>query len=358
MDFRCLLQDSGSVKRNRRPTLEDVAVVAGVSRALVSLALNDSPRVAPASKALILQAAASLDYRPNLAARNLASRRTGTIGVMLNDLHNPYYVDVFDGVSAAAADAEKSLLLTTGRNQMAGEREAIASMLAHRVDGIVLVGPLIPSAEISRLAESVAVVLVGRTVRDQRVDCVANHEAEGAAIAVRHLFTLGHRRIAHIDGGNGAGAGARRMGFERAVKNFGIDANCEVIPGDYTEAAGTSAATRILQRKTRPTALFCANDLVAIGALDTFASADVRIPEDISVIGYDNSMLARLSRIALTSIDQSTHLLGRVAVQLLNQRLDTQSGNSSSSSNAKSQRVELVTPTLIERRTTAPPPNV
>jgi DNA-binding LacI/PurR family transcriptional regulator len=349
-----LLQDLGPVKRNRRPTLEDVAEVAGVSRALVSLALNDSPRVAAASKALILEAAASLDYRPNLAARNLASHRTGTIGVMLNDLHNPYYVDVFDGVSAAATDAEKSLLLTTGRNQIAGEREAIASMLAHRVDGIVLVGPLIPTAEISRLAESVPVVLVGRTVRDQRVDCVANHEAEGAAIAVGHLVALGHRRIAHVDGGSGAGAAERRTGFERAVKNFGIDAHCEVIPGDYTEAAGTSAATRILKRKARPTALFCANDLVAIGAMDTFAAADVRTPEDISVIGYDNSMLARLSRISLTSIDQSTQLLGRVAVDLLNQRLATAS-NTGTDVVGKSQRVELVTPTLITRRTTAPP---
>jgi DNA-binding LacI/PurR family transcriptional regulator len=349
-----LLQDLDSVKRNRRPTLEDVAKVAGVSRALVSLALNDSPRVAAASKALILEAAASLDYRPNLAARNLASHRTGTIGVMLNDLHNPYYVDVFDGVSAASTDAEKSLLLTTGRNQIAGEREAIASMLAHRVDGIVLVGPQIPTAEISRLAESVPVVLVGRTVRDQRVDCVANHEAEGAAIAVGHLVALGHRRIAHIDGGSGAGAGARRTGFERAVKNLGIDADCEVIAGDYTEAAGTSAATRILKRKARPTALFCANDLVAIGAMDTFAAADVRTPEDISVIGYDNSMLARLSRISLTSIDQSTQLLGAVALDLLNQRLATAS-KSGADVVGKSQRIELVTPTLIMRRTTAPP---
>jgi DNA-binding LacI/PurR family transcriptional regulator len=345
------------VKRNRRPTLEDVAEIAGVSRALVSLALNDSPRVAAASKKLILEAAASLDYRPNLAARNLASHRTGTIGVMLNDLHNPYYVDVFDGVSAAATEAEKSLLLTTGRNQISGEREAIASMLAHRVDGIVLVGPLIPTSEISRLADAVPVVLVGRTVRDVRIDCVANHEAEGAAIAVGHLVSLGHRRIAHIDGGNGAGASARRTGFERAVKALGIDAQCEVIPGDYTEAAGTSAATRILKRKTQPTALFCANDLVAIGAMDTFAAADVRTPEDISVIGYDNSMLARLSRIALTSIDQSTQLLGRVAVHLLNQRIEIQQ-NSSPSSIGKSQRIELVTPTLIARRTTASPPNI
>jgi DNA-binding LacI/PurR family transcriptional regulator len=348
------MQGAGSVKRNRRPTLEDVAEVAGVSRALVSLALNDSPRVAATSKALILEAAASLDYRPNLAARNLASHRTGTIGVMLNDLHNPYYVDVFDGLSAAATEANKSLLLTTGRNQMAGEREAIASMLAHRVDGIVLVGPMIPSAEISRLAESVPVVLVGRTVRDGRVDCVANHEAEGAAIAVGHLVGLGHRRIAHVDGGSGAGASARRTGFERAIKALGISSDSEVIPGDYTEAAGINAATRILKRKTRPTALFCANDLVAIGAMDTFASADARIPEDISVIGYDNSMLARLSRVALTSIDQSTQLLGRVALDLLNRQLESPP-SSSADPVSRSQRVELVTPTLVERRTTAPP---
>ena len=119
--------------------MEDVARVAGVSRALVSLAMNDSPRVAESSRVAIMSAAAELGYRTNLAARNLASRRTGTIGVLLNDLHNPFFADVFDGVSGAAAAVEHKLLLTTARNRRAGEREAIDAMIEHRVDGIILV---------------------------------------------------------------------------------------------------------------------------------------------------------------------------------------------------------------------------
>jgi DNA-binding LacI/PurR family transcriptional regulator len=329
--------------RDRRPTLEDVAAKAGVSRALVSLALNDSPRVAAASKELILRAAADIGYRPNLAARNLASHRTGTVGVLLNDLHNPFYADVYDGLAAAADDADFKLLLTTGRNQSTDERAAINSMIEHRVDGVILVGPRVPTAEISAVAKALPTVLIGRTVRDAAVDCVTNHEAEGARIAVEHLVSLGHKTIVHIDGGGGAGAAARRAGFEWAGQSLGV--HTEVVSGEYTEAAGVLGARRLLRRRSLPTAVFGANDLVAIGALDAFLDAGLRVPEDVSVLGYDNSAIARMSRVSLSSIDQSTERLGGVAIDLLRTRL----------AGRTEQGTELVTPTLIQRRTTAPP---
>jgi DNA-binding LacI/PurR family transcriptional regulator len=331
------------VERERRPTLEDVAALAGVSRALVSLALNDSPRVAQSSKLTIRQAASELGYRPNVAARNLASHRTGTIGVLLNDLHNPFFAEVFDGIAEAATDVDQTLLLSTGRNVAAGERAAIETMIDHRVDGIVLVGPRMTSAAIADVAKMLPTVIIGRTVRDTRVDCVTNHDAEGARIAVAHLVELGHQSIVHIDGGAGAGAAARRAGFVRAVTSHGLD-RWEVIPGDYTERGGLNAARRLLKRKNRPTAVFGANDLVAVGVLDLFVEAGLRVPEDLSVIGYDNSQLSRLSRLSLSTIDQSTDRLGRVAVELLRSRIDGRTD----------QRLELVTPTLIARRTTAP----
>lgn len=326
--------------------MEDVAARAGVSRALVSLALNDSPRVADTSKAAILAAAQALGYRPNLAARNLASHRTSTIGVLLNDLHNPFFAEVFDGIAAAASDVDQKLLLTTGLNVSSGERRAINSMIEHRVDGIILVGTRIASAEIARIAQAVPTVILGRTVRDQRVDCVTNHDAEGARIAVEHLVALGHNDIAHIDGGAGAGAAARRGGFEKACREHGLE-RFEVVSGDYTEQAGVDGARRLTsKRRRRPSAIFGANDLVAIGALDTLIEAGLRVPEDLSVIGYDNSPIARLSRLSLTSVDQSTQRLGRVAIDLLRSRIDGR----------REQRIELVTPTLVVRRTTAPPP--
>ncbi len=305
--------------------------------------MNDSPRVAAASKALILQAASELSYRPNLAARNLASHRTGTIGVLLNDLHNPFVADVFDGLHAAAEDLDQKLLLTTGRNIAAGEREAIESMISHRVDGVILVGPRVSSGEIGRIANVVPTVVVGRTVRSPRVDCVANNDADGAWIAVDHLVSLGHESIVHIDGGDGAGARARRSGFEKAAQMFGVSA--EVIRGDYTEEAGRSGARTLLRRRRLPTAVFGANDLVAIGALDAFLDAGHRVPEDVSVIGYDNSALARMSRLSLSSIDQSPGALGRSAVELLLSR----------GAGRTEQIIELITPALVHRRTTAHP---
>jgi DNA-binding LacI/PurR family transcriptional regulator len=330
------------VRAERRPTLEDVAARAGVSRALVSLALNDSPRVAERSRIAIVKAAQALGYRPNLAARNLASRRTGTIGVLLNDLHNPFFAEVFDGIAAAASAVDQKLLLTTGRKVPSGERAAIDAMIEHRVDGIILVGARITSAEIAEVAASIPTAIIGRTVRNAQVDCVANHDAEGARIAVEHLVSLGHRSIVHIDGGAGAGAAARRAGFQKAVSARSM-ARSEVIAGDYTEQAGVDGAKRLLGRRTRPTAVFGANDLVAIGALDALTDAGLDVPGDISVIGYDNSPMSRLSRLSLSSIDQSTERLGHVALDLLRERIDGR----------REQRVELVTPTLVARRTTA-----
>jgi DNA-binding LacI/PurR family transcriptional regulator len=322
--------------------MEDVAARAGVSRALVSLALKDSPRVADASKAAILAAANALGYRPNLAARNLASHRTATIGVLLNDLHNPFFAEVFDGLAAAAEEIDLKLLLTTGRRIHSGERSAIDAMIEHRVEGMVLVGTLLPSAEVAKVARSIPTVVVGRSIRDTRVDCVTNHDADGARIAVEHLVALGHRSIVHIDGGAGAGAASRRAGFLKAIAMFDA-AHGEVISGDFTERAGVDGARKMLRQRRHPTAVFGANDLVAIGALDAIVQSGLSIPEDISVVGYDNSPVARLSRISLTSIDQSTERLGRVAIELLQTRIGGRG----------EQRIELVTPTLMIRRTTA-----
>jgi DNA-binding LacI/PurR family transcriptional regulator len=324
----------------RQPTLEDVARRAGVSRALVSLALRNSTRVAATTRQLIWEAAADLGYRPNLAARNLASRRTATIGVLLNDLHNPFFAQVYDGIAQAADEATHQLLLTTAQNRRAGEREAIESMREHRVDGMVLVGPRLPSSEIAELAKQLSITVVGRVVRDHSVDCVTNDDALGARMAVQHLHQLGHVNVAHIDGGNGAGAQARRIGFERSVAEFGMRA--DVIRGDFTEQAGADGARKLLRGKQLPTAIFGANDLVAVGALDVLEQAGHVVPDDVSVLGYDNTAVARIAHLSLTSVEQPAHDMGRIALEVLLGRI----------AGRTIQRVESVQPTLVIRRTT------
>jgi DNA-binding LacI/PurR family transcriptional regulator len=332
----------GSDPLRQRPTLEDVARKAGVSRSLASLALRGSTRVAQSTSTTIWAAANELGYKPNLAARNLASHRTATLGVLLNDLHNPFFAEVFDGLTEAAAATDHQVLLTTSRNRRAGERAAVESMIEHRVDGVVLVGPLLPSAELTVIARQVPMAIVGRVLRSDAVDCVTNDDAAGARLVVDHLAALGHQHAVHIDGGNGAGAGVRRAGFLDAADARGVRA--EVITGDFTERAGIAGARTVLKRKRPPTALFCANDLVAVAAMDTLRQAGISIPEDMSIAGYDNTSLARLTQIHLTSVAQPTYDMGRVAVETLTERL----------AGRTEQRIESVTPSLVVRTSTGP----
>jgi DNA-binding LacI/PurR family transcriptional regulator len=327
------------------PTMEDVAQRAGVSRALVSLVMNDSPKVSDARRTSVLEAATELGYRRNDVARRLASRRTGTVGVMLNDLHNPFFAEIYDGIDAGATEHGKRPLLTTASRRVAGEREAIEFMLEQRVEGMVLVSPRMPSRELVAAGRVVPVVVVGRMVRGGVVGVVTNDERLGPLLAVRHLFDLGHRSITHVDGGAGAGARARRSGYERAMRGLGLDP--DVIAGDFTEVAGADAARVLLRRKVRPSAVFAANDLVAAGAMDAFEDVGLLAPDDISIVGYDNTFLARLHHVGLTSVDQSADEMGRLAMALLLGRI---------TGHPAGPPVRLVTPRLVDRRTTGPAP--
>ena len=328
--------------RVAHPTMEDVAHRAGVSRALVSLVLNGSPKVSEKRRTLVLDACNELGYRRNAVARHLARGRTSSVGVMLNDLHNPFFAEIYDGVAIATAKLGYRTLLTAGGHRER-EQAALDDMLEHRVDGIVLVSPRLATSAIAALAETTPVVVIGRVVDHPRVDCVTGDEAEGARLVVQHLVELGHRAIVHVHGGQGAGADERRDGYERAMESHGLAA--DVIAGDFTEQAGIDAATQVVARRVRPTALFAANDLCAVGALDALGSAGLDVPGDVSIVGYDNTFLARLRHLSLTSIAQSTGEMGEMAVSLLAERLNGE----------RTRRVvRMVTPSLVVRSTTGP----
>ena len=325
-------------------TMDDVAREAGVSRALVSLVMRDSPKVSEKRRTRVLAAAQRLGYRPNAMARGLASRRTRTIGVLLNDLRNPFFAEMMDGIFAAADDLDYRLLIGTGRREAAGERRAVDAFFEHRADGLLLVSPRLPLTEILAIGRSAPTVAVARPVRAAHVDSVTNDDVAGAKLAVRHLTGLGHCRIAHIDGGRGAGAAARRRGYVREMARLGLEPH--VVPGEFTDAAGVLAAERLLGGETLPTAVFAANDLVAAGALDRFEDAGLHIPGDISIIGYDNTFLAALHHMSLTTIDQPRPEIGRLALLTLVERIDGMR------SEAVHHRVE---PSLVVRGTTGPP---
>ncbi len=171
-------------------------------------------------------------------------------------------------------------------------------------------------------------------------------EAVGARLAVDHLAALGHRHIVHIDGGRGAGAAPRRQGYRRAMERAGLGRHVEVLPGDFTERAGTVAGAALAERAAIPTAIFAANDLVAVGAIDALERRGARVPADVSVVGYDNTFFARLAHISLTTVDQPREEMGHLAVGLLAARMGGRRAGP---------ELVLTTPTLVPRDTTAPP---
>ena len=330
-----------------QPTILDIAARAGVSKSLVSLVLRDAPSVSEAKRRAVLAAAAALDYRPNLVARSLVRRRTNVLGVMLSDLHNTFFADVLDGVAGRAADLGYKALIVTGNRAAEGEAEAIETLLELRTDGLVLAAPRLETERIVEAARSVPVVLVSRAVTSPRVDSVTNDDQAGAALAVDHLAGLGHRRIAHVDGGRGAGAQGRRQGYVRAMRGHGLGAEIRIAGGDYTEEAGAAGVEELLASGPPPTAIFAANDLSAIGALDALGRRGLRVPEDISLVGYDNTSVAALRHIDLTTIDQPRLAMGRTAVELLLQRIERR---------RTGVRRVVIAPALVVRGSTAPPP--
>jgi DNA-binding LacI/PurR family transcriptional regulator len=324
--------------------MEDVALLAGVSRALVSLVMRNSPKVSPGRRAAVLAAAAELGYRPHSLARHLASRESTVLGVLVSDLHNPFFAELVDGVDEAAQEQGFSLLLQTGQRRAAREERVIDTLLSFSPAGLVLLGPVVATRVMAAAAQQAPVVAVTRSCRHPDVDTVTDDSETGARLAVRHLVALGHRRIAHADGGNGAQAAPRRRGYLAAMAECGLSPL--VVPSEFTETGGVLAVRTLLRDDPATTALFCANDLNAVGAIAELEDRGLRVPRDISVVGYDNTALASLRHVSLTTVHQARDDMGRLAVEVLLARVRGERDTVS--------RLQL-RPSLVVRETTAAP---
>lgn len=332
----------GPGRGGRRATLADVAARAGVSTALVSIVMRDLPGASPANRTRIWQAATELGYRPDARARLLRSNRSKLIGVVFT-VEQAFHADIVTGLYSAADNVGYELALSAV-TPARGERQAVSSLLTDRCEALVLIGPQTPAAQIAELASRAPVVVLARAVRDRAVDVIRNDDAAGIHQAVDHLVAQGHRRIAHIDGGRAPGATERRNAYQTALRRHGLT-DMRLAPGGPTEGPGAEAA-RTLLTSPRPTAVLAFNDRTAAGAMDTFHRAGLNVPADMSVVGYDDSHLARQTHLNLTTVAQDVAQMAELAIQ---RAVDRANGVT------VRHREIILQPHLVSRETTAPP---
>ena len=306
----------------RRPTINDVAARAGVSKSLVSLAIRGSDRVSEESRTLIMQAAEELGYRPNAAARSLADRRSHTVGVLLHDLHNPIFAQVLDGVQEVVRGHGYRTMLVTGHGDPDREEAEISSLLEFQVEGLILISHRLDPRLARRVARECPVVVVMRSdITGMGITTVCTDDHAGARAATEHLISLGHSRVAHISGSQSAIAHDREAGYREAMASAGLSSEIVVVPGDFTEVSGRDSARRLLEEHPEVTAVFVANDLSALGALSALQEAGRRVPEDVSVVGFDGMSLAALGSLNLTTMAQPLEEMGREAADHLFRRI-------------------------------------
>jgi DNA-binding LacI/PurR family transcriptional regulator len=328
----------------RRPTLADVAARAGVSVALVSVVMRDVPGASAASRERVRRAAEELGYRPDSRARLLRSARSRLIGVVFA-VQQAFHGDLVSGLYSAADAAHYELALSAVTPDR-DDRRAVASLLQDRCEAFILLGPHAPTSYLAELADRMPLVVVARAVRHRAVDVIRTDDAAGLGQAVDHLVELGHTRIAHIDGGRAPGAAERRRGYREALQRHDLADAALILPGGLTEDDGATAARALLDTDPLPTAVTVFNDRSATGVLDILRSAGVDVPGNMSVIGFDDSRVARLSHIALTTVAQDTQQLTSLAIARAADRLD---------GSTISERELVIPPHLVIRSTTAPP---
>ena len=332
-----------------RPTIYDVAALAGVSTASVSRLLNGKGQIAPATRAAIEAAVRQLGYQPNVVARSLVTKSTQTIALLLPEITNPFYGALVSGIEQRTLELGYTLLLCTTRGDPLREELYLDLLRSKQVDGALVDGLVLPPERISRfVSEGFPIVCLDRSIDAPSVPLVQVDNKLGARIAAEHLLELGHTRIAHVTGDPALRISRDRAdGYAAALRDAGIDPAPELVaPGGFTEDGGYEATRTLLARRPRPTAVFAANDLSAVGVIEAIVEKGLRVPDDVSVVGFDDLRLAAYTTPPLTTIHQPAREIGERATSLL---LDLTTGK-------KVRRLRhLLPPELVVRRSTAPP---
>ncbi|MGO4584763.1 LacI family DNA-binding transcriptional regulator [Arthrobacter sp. 2RAF6] len=300
----------------------DVAERAGVSKSLVSLVLRDSPRVSDERRQRVLKAVEEMGFELNLAARSLATRDSGTIGVLVSDMHNPWAFDVADAARTVLEEAGHTVLFSAVTAAGRGVDQSILQAFRDlRVAGLLVVGTVPDKAPFNRAVSGGAVVFAGGGPDYiDTADIVRSDDALGMSMVVEHLIAQGHENIVHL-GGLGGSVGRERVdGYSAAMEEHGLARYIRVVDADFFQESGYVAAQRALGSRSkhqRPTALACINDLAAFGAM---TAADERGVE-IAVTGYDNIALGAMPRLGLTTVDPDSSTIGVTGAKTLLERI-------------------------------------
>lgn len=325
-------------------SIKDIAREAGVSPSTVSRALNDHPQISTATKVHIQDLANEMGYVPSIAARSLVNRRSATIGVAITDLMDPYYARLMSGIEDGAAAHGYQVILSSYYRNPERELEIVLDFHKRRMDGIIITGS--EAEEVYLAPENkffMPVVLVNRPGYPYSVSV---DRFLGAKMIVEHLIELGHRQIAHITEGPKYRAKSKRLnGYRAALTEHNIPVDeALIVDGDGNISGGIRAVPALLELPQPPTAIFCFNDMTAIGVINALRQRGYEVPGDISVAGYDDLEMASYYHPALTTVRQPTYRIGQSAVEMLLKLIV----------GAEMVVKEIVEPDLVIRTSTAP----
>ncbi|CAM3681419.1 LacI family DNA-binding transcriptional regulator [Cohnella lubricantis] len=339
----------------KQVTVYDIAKEAKVSVATVSRVLNGTAPVRASTRAKIEAIMHRHQFQPNALARSLSKKETGIIGVILPDITNSFFPEVFSGIMQEGQETGYTFFLCDTMGQYDKESEFLNIMREKRVDGILFMGGRINLndcdealvQEVMEHANKIPLVLVNGNLKNANLTRVATDEYAGTMLAVRHLIELGHTRIGFIGGESHMATTMVKMrAYRKCLREAGLPIREEwVLPDDFSVDAGNRQMQRLLSQTERPTAVCCVNDFTAIGAMKTAIDQGMRVPDDISIVGFDDIVLARHFIPELTTVSQQASELGRTAVQVLRQLINQE----------RVKKLTSLSPRLVIRQSTASP---
>lgn len=306
--------------RSAQPTMADVAVAAGVSKALVSIVFRGAAGASEATRARVFHAAEQLGYRTNRTASLLKLHRTRHLGVTMN-VRNAFHAELVESIQEAADREGYQIVLSTVTGSH-DERRAIETLLEFRCESLILLGSELGKPTLDDLAATVPVVLVGRRIATDSVDVVRTADDKGLGLVIDHLVALGHHHIAHIDGGRHPISADRRRGYRTAMRRHHEDRHVLIVTGGTGEADGWRVADQLLRLDQLPTAVTTFNDHCAMGVIDRLARAGIAVPDAVSVTGYDNAPIAQFAAVNLTTVSQEAATQAQWAVRAAVERLE------------------------------------